>query len=66
LLAAYSLGLGLPFLAAGLAFSSTMTVLGVFRRHGVLVNRIAGLTMVAAGLLLASGELTQISARLGS
>ncbi len=66
LLVAYSLGLGLPFLVAGLATSSTLSVLGVFRRHGALVNRFGGAVMVVAGILLASGEMTRITAELGA
>ena len=66
LLAAYSLGLGIPFLAAGLFLSSTMAALGVFRRHGAAVNRVAGLTLVLAGILLATGRLTEITQRLSS
>ncbi len=63
---AYSLGLGVPFLIAGLATSSTLSALGVFKRHGALVNRVGGVVMVGAGILLASGELTRITAELGA
>ena len=66
LLMAYSLGLGVPFLAAGLAMSSTLSLLGLFKRHGALVNRVAGAVMIGAGVLLATGELARISAELGA
>jgi cytochrome c-type biogenesis protein len=66
LLVAYSLGLGVPFLIAGLATSSTLSVLGVFKRHGTLVNRVGGIVMVGVGILLATGELTRITAELGA
>ena len=66
LLIAYSLGLGVPFLIAGLATTSTLSVLGVFKRHGALVNRIGGIILVGAGILLATGELTRIKAELGA
>ena len=66
LLIAYSLGLGVPFLIAGLATSSTLSVLGVFKRHGALVNRIGGIVLVGVGILLATGELTRITAELGA
>jgi cytochrome c-type biogenesis protein len=66
LLGAYSLGLGVPFLIAGLATSSTLNVLGVFKRHGGLVNRISGLVLIGVGILLATGELTRITAQLQS
>jgi cytochrome c biogenesis protein CcdA len=55
-----------PFLIAGLATSSTLSVLGVFKRHGALVNRIGGAVMVGVGILLATGELTRITAELGA
>jgi cytochrome c-type biogenesis protein len=66
LLIAYSLGLGVPFLICGLATSSTLSVLGVFKRHGALVNRIGGVILVGAGILLATGEMTRITAELGA
>jgi cytochrome c-type biogenesis protein len=66
LLAAYSLGLGVPFLIAGLATTSTLSALGVFKRNAALVNRIGGIVMVGAGILLATGELTRITAELGA
>lgn len=64
LLFAYSLGLGVPFLAAGLSLSSTLAALAVFRRHRVAVNRVAGGTLVAVGLLLATGRMTEITQQL--
>lgn len=66
LLIAYSLGLGVPFLIAGLATSSTLSALGVFRRHGATVNRVGGVIMVGVGILLATGEMTRITAELGA
>ena len=41
-------------------------MLGVFKRRGALVNRIGGIVMVGAGILLATGELTRITAELGA
>ena len=64
LLFAYSLGLGLPFLAAGLSLSSTLGALAVFRRHRAAVNRVAGGTLVVVGVLLATGRLTEITQQL--
>jgi cytochrome c-type biogenesis protein len=66
LLVAYSLGLGVPFLIAGLATTSTLSALGIFKRNAALVNRIGGIVMVGAGVLLATGELTRITAELGA
>ena len=66
LLGAYSLGLAVPFLAAGLAMGSTLAVLGVFKRHAGLVNRVTGVVLIGVGILLATGQLTQITAQLQS
>jgi cytochrome c-type biogenesis protein len=66
LLAAYSLGLGVPFLISGVAMTSTLGVLGVFRRYGAWVNRVSGVVLIVMGVLLASGELTRITAQLAS
>jgi cytochrome c-type biogenesis protein len=66
LLVAYSLGLGIPFLLAGLFMSSTISALGVLRRHAAWVNRVAGAMLVVVGVLLATGELTELTQRLST
>ncbi|MFN0281505.1 MAG: cytochrome c biogenesis CcdA family protein [Kineosporiaceae bacterium] len=52
---AYCLGLGLPFLAAGLAYRRAMAAFDLVRRHRVLVTRIGGGMLVVVGVLLVSG-----------
>ncbi len=52
---AYCLGLGIPFLFAGLAYRRALSAFGVVRRHRVLVTRIGGVMLLAVGLLLVSG-----------
>lgn len=64
LLLAYGLGLGVPFLAAGVALSRAMRGLGPLRRHAVTINRVAGAVLVVMGVLLATGRLTEITQRL--
>jgi cytochrome c-type biogenesis protein len=64
LLAAYSLGLGIPFIAAGLFLGAFLDGVRPLRRHLGTVSRVAGALLVATGLLLASGQLQQITARL--
>lgn len=64
LLAAYSLGLGIPFVAAGLFLGAFLEGVRPLRRRLGLVTRVAGALLVVTGLLLASGQLTQITARL--
>ncbi|MEU8250903.1 cytochrome c biogenesis protein CcdA [Nonomuraea sp. NPDC048916] len=52
---AYSLGLGLPFVAAALAYSRALRTFRAVRRHSRLITRIGGGMMVAVGVLLVTG-----------
>ena len=52
LLLAYSLGLALPFVAAGIAFTHVMGPFRWLRDHYVLIRSISGALLVAIGLLL--------------
>jgi cytochrome c-type biogenesis protein len=52
LLAAYALGLGAAFLAAGIAFARAMSSFRWLRNRYVLIQVVSGLTLVALGLLL--------------
>jgi cytochrome c-type biogenesis protein len=52
---AYGLGLGVPFLAVGLAFRRTAGALGWVRRHRLAVMRTGGAMLVLTGLLLVTG-----------
>lgn len=52
---AYALGLGIPFLVAGLAYRRTLGALRWVRRHQVWIMRLGGLMLVVVGLLLVSG-----------
>ena len=51
----FALGLGLPFIAAALAYRRMIGAFAVIRRHQVLIMRFGGLMMIAVGLLLVSG-----------
>ncbi len=51
----YCLGLGVPFVAAGLAFRRTLRAVGWMRRHQLVVLRIGGALLVVVGALLATG-----------
>lgn len=64
LLAVYSLGLGLPFLLAGLAFTRALAVVRVVRRHWRTVSVASGSLLVVFGVLLATGELVRLTTRL--
>ncbi len=51
----YSLGLGLPFILAAIAFRKTLGAFAAIRRHQRLIMRLGGLMMVVVGVLLVSG-----------
>jgi cytochrome c-type biogenesis protein len=55
LAAVFALGLGIPFIVAGLAYSRAATAIGFLRRHQLAVMRIGGIGMVIVGLLLVTG-----------
>jgi cytochrome c-type biogenesis protein len=64
LLLVYALGLGVPFLAFGLAFTRALGLARVLRRHWRLVSGVSGALLVAFGVLLATGELVRLTAGL--
>jgi cytochrome c-type biogenesis protein len=64
LLGVYSLGLGVPFLLAGLAFTRALGLARTIRSHWRVVGVGSGALLVAFGTLLATGELTRITAEL--
>lgn len=52
---AYCLGLGVPFLLAGLAYRRMMGAFAVVRRHRALVARVGGALLVLIGVLITTG-----------
>jgi cytochrome c-type biogenesis protein len=60
LLLAFSLGLGLPFVLAGIGVGRAMGAFDAIRRHHDTINLISGGILVAIGVLLVSGLWTQI------
>jgi cytochrome c-type biogenesis protein len=61
LLAIYCLGLGLPFLITGLAFDKATAGLAVIRRHYAVVIGVGGIVLVTMGILIWTGEFTQLN-----
>ena len=53
--AVFALGLGLPFVAAAVAYRRMVRAFAVIRRHQLLVMRLGGAMMVVVGLLLVTG-----------
>ena len=61
LLVAYSLGLGVPFLATGLAFGRLTSLFARVRRRLFLVNVVSGAALVVFGVLLLTNDLHWLS-----
>ncbi len=51
----YCLGLGIPFLATGLAFHKASSTLGVLKRHAHTITVVGGVLLVVIGVLQVSG-----------
>lgn len=66
LLAVYSLGLALPFLAATLLLDHFLTGVQHFRRWLPWVNRASGVLLLGVGVLLMSGSFSSLAALLAS
>jgi cytochrome c-type biogenesis protein len=61
LLLVYSLGLGLPFLLAGLGVSRLTGAVAWLRRHTRVINLVSGALLIFVGLLFVSGQFFQMS-----
>jgi cytochrome c-type biogenesis protein len=55
LLLAYSVGLGIPFVASGLAFGRLAGAFSWVKRHFGVINLVSGLLLAALGVLLLTG-----------
>jgi cytochrome c-type biogenesis protein len=64
LLVVYSLGLGVPFLLFGLAFTRALGLARALRRRWRIVSVTSGALLVGFGVLLATGELVRLTAHL--
>lgn len=53
--AVYALGLGIPFILAGLFYSRSLRAMGWIRRRQLLIMRLGGAMLVVVGLLLVTG-----------
>ena len=58
LLAFYSAGLAIPFLAIALAFERMTDALAIVKRHFPVIIAFGGAVMIALGLLILTGEFT--------
>ncbi|MDD2818141.1 MAG: cytochrome c biogenesis protein CcdA [Candidatus Nanopelagicales bacterium] len=58
---AYSLGLGLPFIALALGFSRLAGTLSWMRRHSMWITRTGGILLIVVGILLITGLWTELT-----
>jgi cytochrome c-type biogenesis protein len=61
LLGAYSLGLAVPFLVTAVAFNRATSAFRWLRDHYLAVTAVSGLILIGMGVLLLTGELTQLN-----
>jgi cytochrome c-type biogenesis protein len=61
LLAVYSAGLAIPFIATALAFSQMTSAFAVVKRHYQAIVAVGGLILIAMGVLILNGELTRLN-----
>jgi cytochrome c-type biogenesis protein len=64
LLAVYSMGLGVPFLATALMMNRFFVAMGRIRRHYHKIELVSGALLVAIGLLIFSNKFTIIAQKL--
>lgn len=64
LLIVYSLGLGVPFVVSGLAFGRLTGAFAWVKQHYRVINLVAGLLLVAFGLVLLTNHVGQVSGAL--
>jgi cytochrome c-type biogenesis protein len=62
LLAVYSAGLAIPFLLTAIAFSRMTMAFAVVKRHYQAIVATGGVILIATGILIWTGELTQLNA----
>jgi cytochrome c-type biogenesis protein len=61
LLAVYSAGLAIPFLATALAFSRMTTAFGAVKRHYRAIMAVGGVILIAMGVLIWTNELFRLN-----
>lgn len=66
LLLVYGLGLGVPFLLAGLFLHKATTALRILRPRLPLISALGAAVLVGFGVLLATGQMAEVTARLAS
>jgi cytochrome c-type biogenesis protein len=65
LLVVYCAGLAVPFLLTAVAFGSMTSAFGVVRRHYPVVIGVGGAVLIGMGVLIWTGEFTQLNITIG-
>lgn len=60
LLAIYSLGLGVPFVAVALLLGRIRPLLNWLNRHALVINRVAGVILMLIGVTILTGQLGRV------
>lgn len=66
LLLTYALGLGVPFLLAGLFMTQTMSISRRIRDRWTAINLVAGTVTIALGVLVATGRFTVLTQKISN
>ncbi len=61
LMLSYSLGLGIPFLLAGLFFSQAQGIIKWIAPHLILINKVFGIILIILGILVFTGQLVVVA-----
>jgi len=61
LLLAYCLGLGLPFIAVGLALGAASRYLRWFSRHAFITSIVAAVLLISVGILMLTSYINYLS-----
>ena len=64
LLLIYALGLGVPFVLAGIAVDRSLGVIRSIRPHMLTIERLSGALLIGMGILLFTQQLTRITSML--
>jgi cytochrome c-type biogenesis protein len=60
LLTVYSLGLGLPFIAVGLALGTALPVIRWLRRRSNIITPLSGILFIVIGILMLTNTLVDL------
>jgi cytochrome c-type biogenesis protein len=64
LLLVYGLGLGIPFLLAGLFIHQATSAMGILKRHVNLISQIGAVILIVFGVLMVTGLMTRLNIEL--